>query len=403
VTAAAHRNPGPRRRLPRGVWVLGFVSMLMDISSEIIHSVLPLFLVGVLGLPVVAVGLIEGVAEATAQVTKAFSGALSDRIGKRKLLAVIGYGLAAATKPIFPLASGAGLILFARFVDRLGKGIRGAPRDALIADIVPEESRGAGFGLRQTLDSVGAVAGPLLAVGLLALTSDNFRAVMWAAVVPAVLCVVLLVKGVEEPAIAKVPGPRPKMFHSPTLRALGAPFWALIAIATVLTLPRFSEAFLLLRVSNLGLAVEFVPLVYVAMNVVYSLAAYPAGILSDAIGRRRLVAIGFLMLAISQAVLAGAEAPAAVFAGAALWGLHLALTQGIFAAMVADVAPAHLRGTGFGLFNMATGLALFAGSLIAGLLWDYFGPAAPFAVGTAVTVLSLIVYPLLPLRPRERG
>jgi MFS family permease len=385
-------------RIPRGVWVLGFVSLFMDTSSEIIHSILPMFLVGVLGLPVVSVGLIEGIAEATSQVTKAFSGAVSDRLGKRKLLAVLGYGLAAATKPIFPLAQGMSEVLLARFVDRVGKGIRGAPRDALIADIVPAELRGASFGLRQALDSVGAVAGPLLAVALMALTADNFRAVMWVAVIPAVVSVALLVRGIEETAPVKSEEPRGHPFRGKDWLDLGRPFWMFVATAVALMVPRFSEAFLLLRAQGLGLRDDLVPLVFVVMNVVFALTSFPAGSLSDRIGRKSLVAIGFGLLVVSHLVLAVAPSPLVVFAGAALWGLHLGLTQGVFSAIVADVAPARLRGTGFGLFNMATGVAMLIGSVAAGALWDGYGPAFPFALAAAVTAVALVAYLALPAK-----
>jgi len=392
MTAAAKR-----RRLPRGVWVLGFVSLFMDTSSEIIHSVLPMFLVGVLGLPVVSVGLIEGIAESTSQVTKAFSGALSDRLGKRKLLAVIGYGLAAATKPIFPLAQGMGEVLIARFLDRFGKGIRGAPRDALIADIVPIDLRGASFGLRQALDSVGAVAGPLIAFALLEWTGDGFRAVMWVAVVPAIISVGLLVKGVEERAVGREEGPKPRFLRGRDWLALGRPFWVFVAVAVFLMLPRFSEAFLLLRANGLGLAAPFVPLVFVVMNVVFAVASFPAGSLSDRIGRKSVVAIGFALLALAQAVLAAAPSPLVVFFGAAIWGLHLGLTQGVLSAVVADVAPARLRGTGFGLFNMATGIAMLGGSVAAGWLWDLYGAPAPFAVAALVAVAAVVAFMLVPM------
>lgn len=398
-------GPKPRRRpakLPRGVWVLGFVSLFMDTSSELIHAVLPLFLVAGLGLPVLSLGLIEGVADATAQITKVFSGALSDRLGKRKALAVFGYGLAAATKPLFPLAQGAGLVLFARFTDRLGKGIRGAPRDALIADITAHHLRGAAYGLRQALDSVGGVAGPLLAAGLLALMADGYRAVMWVAVIPAVISVTLLVRGIEEAPVPKVEGPRPRLFSRKDLAAMGAPFWAVTGVFALLLIPRFSEAFLLLRASERGLADPYVPLIFVVMNVVYALGAYPAGIVSDLLSRRYVVFAGFLLLAFAHVLLAAAPTPLTVFVGAGLWGLHLALTQGVFAALIADVAPAVRRGTGFGIFNFATGIALFIGSLGAGFVWDVYGPAAPFALAAALTVIGLIVFPALPLRRQSK-
>ena len=396
-------TPAKSARVPRGVWILGFVSMLMDTSSEMIHAVLPMFLVSGLGLPVVSVGLIEGLADATTQITKAFSGAVSDRLGKRKLLAVLGYGLAAASKPIFPLSTGIVSVLVARLMDRFGKGIRGAPRDALIADIVEDGGHGAAFGLRQALDSVGAVAGPLAAVAVMALTADNFRITMWVAVVPAILCVVLLVKGVEERAVPKVQDGKAHPLRSREWLALGRPFWIFVAVAFALSLPRFSEAFMLLRAQGLGLGEDFVPLIFVAMNIVYALVSFPAGRLSDRVGRRALVAIGFAVLLVADVVLAMADTPALVFLGAVVWGLHMGLTQGVLSAIVADVAPARLRATAFGLYNMAIGFAALFGSLAAGEIWDRVGPAYTFWAGAVVMAMALGAYALVQFGRRRQG
>lgn len=389
-----------RYGVPGGVWALGFVSLFMDLSSEIIHAVLPMFLVTGLGVGVVAVGLIEGVAEATAQVTMAFSGALSDRLGKRKLLVVLGYGIAALTKPIFPLATAALWVFIARFLDRLGKGIRGAPRDALIADIVPSEARGASYGLRQALDTVGALAGPLLAAALLAATSGDFRAVMWVAVAPAFVSVAVLLAGVKEPAVTGALRPSRLPLARRDLARLGSAFWGFVAVAVALMLARFSEAFLLLRADSLGIPLALIPLVFVAMNAVFALTSFPAGRLSDRIGRRRLVGLGFAVLLLAHGVLARASSPAHVFLGAGLWGLHLGLTQGVLSAMVADLAPAALRGTAFGLFHMGAGLAVLAASLAAGVLWDLYGPAVPFAAAAVVAALALAAFlAVRPVRP----
>jgi len=391
-------NPATHyRHIPRGVWVLGFVSMLMDISSEMIHSVLPLFLVSVLGLPVLEVGLIDGVAEATTQITKAFSGAIADHFGKRKLLTLIGYGLAAASKPIFPLAHGLTAVLAARFMDRFGKGIRGAPRDALIADMVPDHLRGASFGLRQALDSVGAVLGPLIAFALMELTANKFRIAMALAVIPAVLSVVLLARQVEEKAPIDTNGRESGRIRWEHLLVLGRPYWVFVGFAALLTLPRFGEAFLLLRAGNVGLNAGLVPLVYVAMNVVYSLAAFPAGSLSDRMGRRGFIVIGFGMLIVSDVVLALAPSPLMVFIGAALWGIHLALTQGVLSAMVADVAPVRLRATAFGVFSTATGCAMLISGLAAGELWDSISAAAPFWTAAGVMTAALATFVLVPV------
>jgi MFS family permease len=379
----------PRPPLPRAIWVLGFVRLLMDISSELIHSLLPLFLVGTLGVSVLVVGLIEGVAESTALVVKVFSGALSDYLRRRKLLAVVGYALGALAKPAFALAQGAGVVVAARFVDRIGKGIRGAPRDALVADLVGADRRGAAYGLRQSLDTVGAFAGPLLATALMLWFAGDFRAVFWVAVVPAVLAVALLVVGVEEPEpTAGRTSVHP--IRREALRRLGTAYWAVVAIGGVFALARFSEAFLVLRAEQLGVAASFVPMVMVAMNLVYALSAYPFGKLADAMSHAALLGWGLLVLVAADLVLADASTWPVMLLGVALWGLHMGMTQGLLAAMVADTAPEDLRGTAFGLFNLVSGLAMLAASAIAGLLWDRLGPATTFLAGAAFAVTALV-------------
>jgi MFS family permease len=383
------------RRIPRSVWALGVVSMLMDISSEMIHALLPLYLVVGLGASALVVGVIEGVAEATALIVRIFSGALSDRLGHRKWLAAAGYGLAAFTKPVFPLAPSAGWLFAARFIDRIGKGIRGSPRDALIADVTPPDLRGASFGLRQSLDTIGAFIGPLVAVVLMLLTADNFTLVFWFAVIPAFLSFAVIVLFVQEPAR---PADQPPV-RSPLSRAeiarLGHAFWIVVALGSLFTLARFSEAFLLLRAQSVGMTLAFVPVILVAMNIVYALSAWPAGALSDRVGRYSLLTFGFAILIIADLVLAFAPNVAAVVLGAGLWGLHMGLTQGILASLVADTAPPDLRGTAFGMFNLAAGIATVAASLIAGGLWDAVGPQVTFIAGAAFTALALAVVPLL--------
>lgn len=376
-------------RIPRGVWTLGLVSLFMDVSSEMIHALLPIYLVTVLGASVLTVGFIEGLAEATANITKIFSGALSDWLGKRKLLAAVGYGLAAFTKPVFPLAATVGWVVAARFIDRIGKGIRGAPRDALIADIAPAAVRGASFGLRQSLDTVGAFLGPLLAIALMALTSDDFQFVFWIAVIPAFLAFGLLVFGVDEPARHVDVEAKPRLRLADAKR-LSMAFWVVVAVSTVLTLARFSEAFLILRSQNVGLPIVLVPAVMVVMNVVYALAAYPAGALSDRVGRSGVLLIGIVFLIIADIVLAVGPTVPLMMLGVVFWGLHMGFTQGLLSALVADTAPADLRGTAFGFFNLAAGIAMLAASIIAGALWDMYGPAATFFVGAAFTALALI-------------
>ncbi len=376
------------RAIPRTVWMLGFVSFFMDASSELIHALLPIFLVGTLGASTGLVGLIEGIGEATASITKLFSGWISDWLGKRKLLAVLGYGMAAITKPIFPLAVTPYEVLAARFLDRVGKGIRGAPRDALIADVTPAGIRGAAFGLRQALDTVGAFVGPLLAIGLMALLASNIRLVFWWAIVPAALCVLLLVLGVEEPA--NVPHDAKPPIGWGELNRLDGAFWGVVAVGIVFTLARFSEAFLVLRASDVGLKPEMVPIVMVAMNAVYALVSAPAGSLSDRIGRRTVLMAGLLALIAADLVLGLWGSIAGAIVGAGIWGLSNGLTQGLLSALVADAAPASLRGTAFGIFNLLTGIALLAASGLAGLLWQEHGPTATFLAGAGFAALSLI-------------
>lgn len=383
--------PTTRPTVPAGVWVLGGVSMLMDISSEMIHSLLPLFMVDVLGASALTVGLIEGLAEATALIVKVFSGALSDYLGRRKGLALLGYALGAVTKPLFALASGTGLVITARLVDRVGKGIRGAPRDALVADITPPEVRGAAFGIRQALDTVGAFLGPLIGAGLMLLWANDFQAVFWVAVVPAMLAVALLMLGVREPESRNSSSQRSNPIRRANLRALGGAYWWVVVMGAVFTLARFSEAFLVLRAQQAGVALALVPLVMVAMNAVYAVSAYPFGWLSDRMSHRLLLMLGLGVLIAADLVLARSSGWAGVVAGVALWGIHMGMTQGLLATMVADTAPAALRGTAFGMFNCVSGLAMLLASAVAGWLWDRHGFAATFYAGAAFSALALLL------------
>jgi len=378
-------------RIPAGIWTLGVVSMLMDVSSELIHSLLPLFLVTTLGASALTVGVIEGVAEATALITKVFSGYLSDYFRKRKLLAVLGYGLAALSKPIFPLASLLAWVVFARFIDRVGKGIRGAPRDALIADITPPELRGAAYGLRQALDTVGAVIGPLLAIVAMLWFADNFRSVFWLAVIPAFAAVLLLVVGVHEPnpATAGKAHDGTRLTFADVGR-LPPRYWWIVAIGAVMALARFSEAFLVLRAQNVGMALAWVPLVMALMSFVYAIVSYPAGVAADKKQQGTLLSGGFFALIVADLILANASSIGGVLAGTAVWGVHMGLTQGVLAALVAEAAPADLRGTAFGLFNLVSGIALLIASVIAGCLWDFFGPPQTFYAGAAFAALAWI-------------
>jgi len=382
--------------------VLGFVSMSMDISSEMIHSLLPMFLVTTLGATAMAVGVIEGIAESTALVTKVFSGVLSDYLGRRKGLALFGYGLAALTKPLFATASTTGVVLGARVLDRIGKGVRGAPRDALVADITPPEVRGAAFGLRQSLDTVGAFLGPLLAVALMLVWANDFRAVFWVALVPASAAVALLWFGVREPKPAPGEG-RSNPIRRESLGRLGAAYWWVVAVGAVFTLARFSEAFLILRAMDGGMPVALVPLVMVAMNVVYAASAYPLGKLSDRVSHTGLLAAGLVVLIAADVVLATGNHWVVVVAGVSLWGLHLGMTQGLLAAMVAGAAPADLRGTAYGFFNLMSGLAMLVASLLAGVLWDRLGASYTFYAGAGFCAATLVVLALGRGRVRPIG
>ena len=379
--------------MPAGIWALGFVSLLMDISSELIHSLLPVFLVTGLGASMLLVGLLEGAAEATALIVKVFSGALSDWWGRRKPLAVLGYSLGALSKPLFALATTVEPVVAARLLDRVGKGIRGAPRDALVADIAPPALRGAAFGLRQSLDTVGAFLGPLLAMGLMLVWANDFHAVFWVAVIPAFLCVALLIFGVQEPE-RPTGAPRTNPIRRENLRRLAPAYWWVVGIGAVFTLARFSEAFLVLRAQQGGLPLAWVPLVLIVMNGVYALGAYPFGKLADRVDHRKLLAWGLVLLIAADGLLAWSDRGLFVWGGVLLWGLHMAMTQGLLATMVADTAPADLRGTAFGMFNLVCGLSMLLASALAGLLWDQWGASSTFAAGAAFCVVALMLLAL---------
>jgi MFS family permease len=378
------------KQIPKGVWALGFVSLLMDVSSEMIHSLLPLFMVGTLGTSTFVVGLIEGVAESTALIVKVFSGVISDYLGKRKLLALLGYGLGAFTKPLFAIASGAGIILTARVLDRVGKGIRGAPRDALVADITPPEIRGAAFGLRQSLDTVGAFLGPLLAVGLMLLWHDDFRAVFWVAVIPGLLAVIVLFFGVKEPPKLQT-HQRINPISRHNLQRLDRNYWLVVGLGAVFTLARFSEAFLVLRSQQSGIAIALVPLVMVAMNIVYSATAYPFGRLSDTISHGKILAWSLLVLIAADLVLASNDYWGVTLGGVMLWGVHMGMSQGLLSKMVADTAPTDLRGTAFGCFNLVSGIAMLLASVLAGFIWEFFGASYTFYTGAGFCGLTLVI------------
>jgi MFS family permease len=384
------------QKIPRTVWALGFVSLFMDLSSELVHSLLPVFLVGTLGASMLTVGVIEGVVEATALIAKVFSGAISDFIGRRKGLILLGYGLAALTKPLFPLATSAEMVFFARFLDRIGKGIRGAPRDALIADVAPPAIRGACFGLRQSMDTVGAFLGPLLAIVLMLVLHDDIPLVLWFAVAPALVTVALIVFGVSEAEHADAP----HAFHSPihidVLRRFSRGYWWVVIIGAVFSLARFSEAFLVLRAQQSGLSITWVPLVMVVMSLFYTLSAYPAGKLSDRISRTSMLVIGLILLVVADVVLAQAQSIVWLMIGVSLWGLHMGFSQGVLATLVADTTPRALKGTAFGIFNLVSGICMLPASILAGWLWQTYGADVCFYAGAVFAVLTLVLVPRLP-------
>jgi MFS family permease len=377
-------------RIPSTVWALGLVSLFMDLSSELVHALLPLYMTGVLGASMVAVGIVEGIAEATASAMKAFSGAISDRWRRRKPLVVLGYALAALSKPLFPLAGTMALVAGARFMDRVGKGIRGAPRDALIADVTLPEQRGAAYGLRQSLDTVGAVLGPLAAIGLMIVLANDIRSVLWVAVVPAVIAVLVLAVWVREPERGQASAAATATVSWRSFNRLQRHYWLVVALGALLTLARFSEAFLILRAQDLGLALALAPAVMVVMNLVYTAVSFPAGIAADRGGQRKLLFWGLAALIASDLVLGAGAGVVAVFAGAALWGMHMGLTQGLLSKLVADAAPAELRGTAFGVFHLVSGAALLAASVFAGWLWGTLGAAYTFYAGAVFTGAALL-------------
>jgi MFS family permease len=389
-----HPSSRPRfatlRALPASIWALGFGSLFMDASSELVHSLLPVFMVSVLGASMATIGIVEGIAEATASVTKLLSGAISDYVGKRKTLLVSGYALAALTKPLFPLATSVPWVLAGRFIDRIGKGIRGAPRDALVADITPPGLRGAAYGLRQSLDSIGAFLGPLLAVLLMLRFENDIRAVLWIAVLPACVAVGLLGVAVRDPENAHAQSGERVRVRLDDITNLPLRYWLTVLLGAVFTLARFSEAFLVLRAQDIGLPIEYVPTVMIVMNIVYAGSAYPAGVAGDRVGPRGLLVTGLAVLVVADVLLAIATAPVHVFAGTALWGLHMGLTQGLLSKLVSDTAPATLRGTGFGIFNLVVGGALLLASVVAGALWSALGPTATFAAGAAFAALASV-------------
>lgn len=376
--------------IPLNVWVLGFVSLFTDMGSGVVYSLLPLFLVSTLGTNVLTVGAIEGIAEITAAIAKIFSGGLSDYWQQRKGLAIAGYGLSALSRPWLALASGPVAVLVVYFCDRLGKGIRVAPRDALIADSTPTDQRGAAYGLRQSLDTIGAFLGPLAAFALMAATAQDFRLVFGLTLIPGVLAIGLLIAGIQEPEVTYAPKPSPNPFDGAALGRLGADYWMLLGVAVIASLGNSSNAFLLLRAGETGIGATWIPLTLVVMNITYGLSAYPAGILSDRVNRVGVLLSGLVLFSGVYGGFAIAQSPWQIWGLFALYGLYLGLNKGILPAMIADAVPVDLRGTAFGFFNLVVGLALLGASVLAGGLWQTQGSAIALVVGSGLSAIAAL-------------
>jgi len=378
----------------RNVFILGVVSFFTDISSEAVYPLVPIFLTKSLGAPLAVVGAIEGVAEGTASIVRWLSGWLSDRLGRRKSFVVLGYGMAAVAKPLLALAFHWPVVLFARFVDRFGKGVRTAPRDALVAQWTERGERGRAFGFHRAVDTAGAVLGPLGALALLAVLGENFRLIFLLAFIPAVLGMVLLRLVAE-----RTPRPEPSAAVEPKGGGgLGAAYYGFFAVSLVFALGNSSDAFLILRSRNLGLGVSEAVLAYVAYNTSYSLLAMPAGIVSDRLGRRNVIGLGFAVFAAVYLGFAAIDAGAYVWLLFPVYGVYMALTEGVGRALVADLVPSERRGSALGLYQGGVGLMALLSSIMAGLLWDHVGPSAPFFLGGSTAALALVL--LLILLPR---
>nr|WP_200892490.1 MFS transporter [Aliterella atlantica] len=380
--------------LPRQVWVLGWVSLLMDIGSKMIQSVLPLFLVSMLGASLVTVGAIEGIAEVTAAGLKVGSGLISDRGGQhRKWSAVLGYGFSALMIPLYPIATSPGWILAARMGDRMGKGIRVAPRNALVADATPEHQRGAAYGLRYTLDTIGALLGPIVATILLAVSRQNTRLVFWAAMIPAFLAVGLLIWGIQAPPFAQ-PSSKSKAsgLRWQSLQQLGVNYWHLVVVVCLFNLGNSSDAFLLLKAKDVGISFTAVPLVLTAIHAGSAVSAYPAGWLSDRLSRRNVFLVGLGLFALTYGGLAIARQPWQVWLLLGLYGLYQGITQGVLLAMVAATITPMSRGTAFSFLSLVAGFSLLLASLLAGWLWQQIGSWAAFGLGSASAIAAILYF-----------
>jgi len=383
-------------RLSPNIALLGLVSLLTATSSAMVYGLLPVFLVKVLGASIGIVGVMEGLAEASNSAMRLLSGITSDWIGRRKPVVAFGYLLSAANKLVFPMAESVSIVFVARLVDRFGKGVRDAPRDALISDLTPSHIRGSGFGLRTALYTMGFVLGPLAAIGLMVASGDNFRLVFAIAVAPAFAAVGILLFAIgEDPAQSSREARfRIRLSH---LSRLPAAFWWSISVASLLSLARYSPAFLVLKASDVGIDPAFVPLILVFTHTVFSAAAYPFGALADRVDHRLQLALAVAVLLAADLVLAAGGTMVTAFLGASLWGLQMGVSEGLLSASVANAAPDDLRGTAFGIYQLAFGLAAFGASGTAGALWSIGGP--PLAFGVSACVAAGVV-PVLAFRPK---
>lgn len=384
-------RPAIKIRIPRTVWVLGFVSLLMDISSEMIHALLPLFMAGTLGASAIWIGLVEGIGEGTALIAKVFSGVVADRFGHKKRLVFVGYFLGVISKPVFALAGSMPVVLAARFFDRIGKGLRGAPRDAIVADVTDESIRGAAYGLRQSLDAAGAFVGPLLATLLLLLWTENLRSIFWIALIPGAACLALILFGVEDNVTPTV---NTKRIARKDLKIVMTPaFVQLVILGTLFSLARFSNAFIVLRAADIGIEHAWIPMTLVLMNIAFSLSSYPFGKLADTLNPMKLLALGMVLLVLANLLFAYAANYRILAAGIVLFGMHLGATQGIFSTIISEIAPSEVRATAFGIFNFFSGLALLASGLVAGSLWEYMGAQYCFGGGVVFALITLCLIP----------
>lgn len=384
-------RPAIKIRIPRTVWVLGFVSLLMDISSEMIHALFPLFMAGTLGASAIWIGLVEGIGEGTALIAKVFSGVVADRFGHKKRLVFAGYFLGVISKPVFALAGSMPVVLAARFFDRIGKGLRGAPRDAIVADVTDESIRGAAYGLRQSLDAAGAFVGPLLATLLLLLWTEELRSIFWIALIPGAACLALILFGVEDNVTPTV---NTKHIAWKDLKIVITPaFVQLVILGTLFSLARFSNAFIVLRAADIGIEHAWIPMTVVLMNIAFSLSSYPFGKLADKLNPMKLLALSMVLLALANLLFAYAANYRILAAGIVLFGMHLGATQGIFSTIISEIAPSEVRATAFGIFNFFSGLALLASGLVAGSLWEYMGAQYCFGVGVVFALITLCLIP----------